>query len=75
MYIAGNLPKDAVFGNIFINSQLQLGTGKTAGWLVGRMVVRRVSLSVCPRYVWPYLGNGSSDRLRFWHTAEGRQAR
>jgi len=56
-------------------SQLQLGTGKTAGWLVGWLVVRRVSQSVCPRYVWPYLGNGSSDRLHFWHAAEGRQAR
>ena len=28
-------------------SQLQLGTGKTAGWLAGWLVVRRVSLSVC----------------------------
>jgi len=32
-------------------------------------------MSVCPLYVWPYLRNGSSDQLRFWHAAEGRQAR
>ena len=31
--------------------------------------------AVCPLYVWPYLRNGSSDQLRFWHAAEGRQAR
>jgi len=38
----------------FVSSQLQLGTGKTAvwlvGWLVGGRFVRRVCQSVCPRY-------------------------
>jgi len=55
----------------------------TAGyWQNGRLAVRvsgqlvgKSCLSVCLLYVWPYLRNGSSDQLRFWHAAEGRQAR
>ena len=38
----------------FIISQLQLGTGKTAGWLSGCpgvWLVGKSCLSVCPRYV------------------------
>jgi len=46
---------------------LQLGTGKTAGWLVGWLLVGWLvsHVCVCPLCVWPYLRNGSSDQLRF----------
>jgi len=65
-------------------SQLQLGTGKMAGWLTVAVrvsgcpvgwLVSHVCLSALGLALWPYLGNGSSDQLRFWHAAEGRQAR
>jgi len=59
---------------ILYNSQLQLGTVTLAG-CPGVRLVGKSCLSVCPRWVWPYLRNGSSDQLRFWRAAEGRQAR